>query len=227
MERRRDPASRPRPILNLVKLIDVSVSIRDAMTVYRGNPAVRIRRVMTLATDGVNVSELRLGSHTGTHVDAPSHFIKGGKGVDRIALDDVIGPAWVADLRRVKGGIGAADLEKARIPRASRRVLMRTSNSRWWHPARAFRTDFVYLAPDGADWLVDRGVRLVGIDYLSIEGYGVPGAPTHKRLLGAGIPILEGLDLFNVRPGRWQMAAFPLRIKDGDAGLTRAILWAS
>ena len=210
-----------------MKLIDVTVPIRDAMTVYRGNPAVRIRPVMTLATDGVNVSELRLGSHTGTHVDAPSHFIRGGKGIDRVDLDRFIGPAYVADLRYVKGGIGAVDLGKARIPRGTRRVLLRTSNSRWWHPARPFRTDFVYLDPDGADWLVDRRVQLVGIDYLSIEGYGVPGAPTHKRLLGAGIPIIEGLDLFNVRPGRWQMAAFPLRIKDGDAGLTRAVLWTT
>jgi arylformamidase len=208
-----------------VKLIDVTVPIRDAMTVYRGNPAVRIRPVMTLATDGVNVSELRLGSHTGTHVDAPIHFIKGGKGIDRVDPERFIGPAYVADLRRVKGGIGAVDLGKARIPRGTRRVLLRTSNSRWWHPARAFRTDFVYLDPDGADWLVDRDVQLVGIDYLSIEGYGVAGAPTHKRLLRAGIPILEGLDLFNVHPGRWQMAAFPLRINDGDAGLTRAVLW--
>jgi arylformamidase len=208
-----------------VKLIDVTVPIRDAMTVYRGNPLVRIRPVMTLATDGVLVSELCLGSHTGTHVDAPSHFIKGGKGIDRVDPERFIGPAWVADLRRVKGGISAADLAKARIPRSSRRILLRTSNSRWWHPARAFRTDFVYLAADGADWLVERGVQLVGIDYLSIEGFGVAGAPTHKRLLSAGIPILEGLDLFNARPGRWQMAALPLRIKDGDAGLTRAVLW--
>ena len=209
-----------------MKLVDVSVPIRDAMTVYRGNPPVRIRPAMTLQRDGVNLSEVCLGSHTGTHVDAPSHFIRRGVGVDRLDLALFIGPAWVAHPRRVKSGINAIDLAKARIPRGSRRILLRTSNSRWWHPARAFRTDFVYLTPDGADWLANRGVQLVGIDYLSIEGYGVPGAPTHKRLLGAGIPILEGLDLFNVHPGRWQMAAFPLRIQDGDAGLTRAVLWA-
>jgi arylformamidase len=208
-----------------VKLVDISVPIRDAMMVYRGNPPVRIRPAMTLKRDGVNLSELFLGSHTGTHVDAPSHFVKGGKGIDRLDLERFIGPAWVADLRRAKGGIGADDLSRARIPRGTRRVLLRTSNSRWWHPARAFRTDFVYLAPDGADWLVERNVQLVGIDYLSIEGYDVPGAPTHKRLLRAGIPIVEGLDLFNVRPGRWQMAALPLRIVNGDAGLTRAVLW--
>ena len=208
-----------------MKLVDISIPIRDAMTVYRGNPPVRIRRAMTLQRGGVNLSELCLGSHTGTHVDAPSHFVKGGKGIDRVDLGRFIGPAWVADLRRVKGGITADDLRKARIPRGSRRILLCTSNSRWWHPARAFRTDFVYLAPDGADWLAERSVLLVGIDYLSIEGYRAPGAPTHKRLLGAGIPILEGVDLFNVRPGRWQMAALPLQIANGDAGLTRAVLW--
>ena len=208
-----------------MKLIDVSVPIRDAMTVYRGNPPVRIRPAMTLQRDGVNLSELCLGSHTGTHIDAPSHFVRGGVGVDRLNLDRFIGPAWVADLRRVRGGINADDLTRARIPRGSRRVLLRTGNSRWWHPARPFRTNFVYLAADGAAWMVDRGVELVGIDYLSIEGYGVQGAPTHKRLLGAGIPILEGIDLFKVRPGRWQMAALPLRIVNGDAGLTRAVLW--
>jgi arylformamidase len=210
-----------------VKLVDVSVPIHTAMTVYRGNPPVRIRPAMTLRTDHVNLSEICLGSHTGTHVDAPSHFIKGGKGIDRVDLHRFIGPAWVADLRRVRGGIGAADLDRARIPGGSRRILLRTSNSRWWHPPRPFRTDFVYLAADGADWMVDRGVQLVGIDYLSIEGYSVEGAPTHHRLLGAGIPILEGLDLFKLRPGRWQMAALPLRIKDGDAGLTRAVLWTN
>ncbi|TMC42877.1 MAG: cyclase family protein [Chloroflexi bacterium] len=203
----------------------MSVPLRDAMTVYRGNPPVRIRPAMTLQRDGVNLSELCLGSHTGTHIDAPSHFVRGGVGVDRLNLDRFIGPAWVADLGRVRGGINADDLTRARIPRGSRRVLLRTGNSRWWHPARPFRTNFVYLAADGAAWMVDRGVELVGIDYLSIEGYGVQGAPTHKRLLGAGIPILEGLDLFKVRPGRWQMAGLPLRIVNGDAGLTRAVLW--
>jgi len=208
-----------------MKVFDVSVPIRDAMTVYRGNPVVRIRAAMTLKRNGFNLSELCLGSHTGTHVDAPRHFIERGKGIDRVELGRFIGPAWVADLRLVSGGIDGADLRRARIPHGSRRVLLRTRNSRWWHPARPFRTDFVYLAPDGANWLIERGVELVGIDYLSIEGFGIPGAPTHTRLLGAGIPIVEGLDLFRVQPGRWQMAAFPLRIANGDAGLTRAVLW--
>lgn len=208
-----------------MKPIDISVPIRDAMTVYRGNPPVRIRPAMTLAKDGVNLSEICLGSHTGTHVDAPSHFIKGGRGVDRLDLDLFLGPAWVADLRRVKQGIDAAALEAARIPKGISRVLLRTRNSRLWHPARPFTTEFVYLALDGADWLLQRGVRLVGIDYLSIEGFHVAGAPTHHRLLGAGVPIVEGLDLFRITPGRWQMVALPLRIEHGDAGLTRAVLF--
>ena len=205
-------------------LVDVSVPIADAMTVYRGNPQVRIRPSLTLAKDGVNLSELCLGSHTGTHVDAPSHFLERGSGIDRVSLERFIGPAWVADLRRVSGGITAQHLRAARIPRGATRLLLRTSNSRWWHPVRPFHTEFVYLAPDGADWTVERGMRLIGIDYLSIEGYHVTGAPTHKRLLEAGIPILEGLDLYRVAAGRWQLVALPLRIKDGDAGLTRAVL---
>ena len=206
-------------------VVDISVPLKNAMTVYRGNPPVRIRPAMTLRRDGVNLSELCLGSHTGTHVDAPSHFIDAGKAIDQLPLERFIGSAWVADLRQVRRAITADDLERARIPKAPERVLLRTRNSRWWHPPRPFRTDFVYLAPDGADWMVERRVALVGIDYLSIEGYHVTGAPTHKRLLGAGIPILEGLDLFRVAAGRWQLAAFPLRISGGDAGLTRAVLW--
>ena len=208
-----------------MKLIDISLPIGEGMTVYRGNPQVRIRRAMTLRRDGVNLSELCLGSHTGTHVDAPRHFIAAGAAVDELPLDRFIGPAWVADLRRVQGGITAKQLQAARIPRGTTRLLLRTGNSRWWHPVRPFRTDFVYLASNGADWVVEHRIQLVGIDYLSIEGYRVEGAPTHKRLLGAGIPILEGLDLFNVSPGAWQLAAFPLRIRDGDGGLTRAAVW--
>src|SRR3989442_12555793 len=129
------------------------------MTVYRGNPAVRIRPVMTLEKDGVRVSELRLGSHTGTHVDAPGHFIKGGKGIDRVDTERFIGPAWVADLRRVKGGIGGVDLAKARIPRRSRRGLFRTTHSRGGHPAGGVDTGFRCLAPGGADRLVARAAR--------------------------------------------------------------------
>ena len=206
-------------------ILDVSIPIHDAMTVYRGNPPVQVRPAMTLARDGVSLSELCLGSHTGTHVDAPRHFIRGGAGIGALDLDRFIGPAWVADLRAMRGGIGAGALGAAAIPRRTARVLLRTRNSRLWHPARPFTTEFVYLAADGADWLLERGVRLVGIDYLSIEGFHVTGAPTHKRLLGAGVPILEGLDLFRATPGRWQMAALPLRIEHGDAGLTRAVLW--
>lgn len=205
-------------------VVDISVPIHDAMSVYRGNPAVRVRPAMTLARDGVNLSEICLGSHTGTHVDAPRHFVRGGVGIDRVDLKRFVGSAWVADLRDVRRGIAAEDLERAGIPRGTSRVLLRTRNSRLWHPARAFTTEFVYLAPDGADWLLQRGVRLVGIDYLSIEGFHLTGAPTHRRLLGAGVPIVEGLDLYRAEPGRWNMIALPLRMENGDAGLTRAVL---
>lgn len=207
------------------RALDISVPVFEGMPVYRGNPAVRAHRAMTLAGDGVNLSEYCLGSHTGTHVDAPIHFIRGGVGVDRLELDRFHGPAWVADLRRVRKGIDAAALAGAGIPRGTQRVLLRTSNSRLWHPVRPFRTDFVYLEPDGARWLLERGVLLVGIDYLSIEGFGVDGAPTHHALLGAGVPILEGLDLSRAAPGRYLLHAAPVRWKDADGAPARAVLW--
>lgn len=209
----------------MTRAIDISVPVQPGMPVYRGNPALRTRRTLTLARDGVNLSEYCLGSHTGTHVDAPIHFIEGGAGVDRLDLARFHGPAWVADLRRVRGAIDRAALEGAAIPRGARRVLLRTANSRLWHPVRSFRTDFVYLDPDGARWLRDRGVRLVGIDYLSIEGFQVQGGPTHRLLLGAGIPILEGLDLYRAAPGRYWMTAAPVRWRNADGAPTRAVLW--
>lgn len=209
----------------MTRVIDISLAVHPGMPVYRGNPRVRVRRTLTLARDGVNLSEVCLGSHTGTHVDAPVHFLRGGIGVDRVDLARFFGPVWVADLRRVRELVDAAALEAARIPGGTQRLLLRTRNSRLWHPVRPFRSDFVYLAPDGADWLVARGVRLVGIDYLSIEGFHVSGGPTHRRLLGAGIPILEGLDLFRVPPGRYQLAAAPVRWRDCDGAPARAVLW--
>src|SRR5438309_9045755 len=208
-----------------MKLTDISLAVDPGMTLYRGNPPVRIRPFLTLKKNGANVSEVCLGSHTGTHVDAPVHFFDGRAGVDRLALERFIGPVFVADLTRVRGGIDVPALESARIPRGMTRILFRTHNSRLWHPARAFRTDFVYLEPEAAGWLVDRGVHLVGADYLSIEGFCIKGATTHRRLLGAGVPILEGLDLFQVGAGRYQLAALPVRWRGADGAPVRAVLW--
>ena len=205
--------------------LDISLPVYPRMTLYRGNPAVTMRPFLTLRRNGANVSEVCLGSHTGTHVDAPVHFFDGRAGVDRLPLKRFIGPVWVADLTKVRGGIDVPALKAARIPRGVTRVLFRTRNSRLWHPAGPFRTDFVYLEPEAAGWLVDRGVDLVGTDYLSIEGFGIKGAPTHRRLLGAGVPILEGLDLFKVRPGRYQLAAVPVRWRGADGAPVRAVLW--
>src|SRR5436309_15025948 len=112
-----------------MKFVDVSVPIANAMTVYRGNPRVRLRRAMTLRNDGVNLSELCLGSHTGTHVDAPNHFLRGATGIDRVPVERFIGPAWVADLRRARAGISAAHLEAARIPSGATRLLLRPRNA--------------------------------------------------------------------------------------------------
>jgi arylformamidase len=208
-----------------MRAIDISVAVHPGMPVYRGNPRIEARRVMTLARDGVNLRRYCLGSHTGTHVDAPVHFVKGGRGVDALEVSRFIGPAFVADLRLVARAIDGQALEAAHIPAHTERVLLRTRNSRLWHPVRPFRTDFVYLDPDGARWLIQRGVRLVGIDYLSIEGFHVVGAPTHKRLLRAGVPILEGLDLYRAAPGPYWLTAVPVRWRGSDGAPTRAVLW--
>jgi arylformamidase len=207
-----------------MRVHDISVTVKPGMTTFPGDPRIRRRLAKTLARDGVNLSEYCLGAHTGTHVDAPRHFLRGGAGIDRLDVGRFIGPVWVADLRAVTKGIDPAALQAARIPRGARRVLLRTSNSRLWRQAR-FERRFVYLAPEGADWLIERGVQLVGIDYLSVEEFGRPGAPTHKRLLSAGVPILEGLDLQAVGPGAYQLAALPVRWQNADGAPTRAVLY--
>jgi arylformamidase len=207
-----------------MQLHDISVPVKPGMVSYPGDPRIRRRLAKSLARDGVNLSEYCLGAHTGTHVDAPRHFVRGGAGIDRLDVRRFIGPVWVADLRAVKRGIDPAALVAARIPRGTRRVLLRTSNSRLWRQTR-FETRFVYLAPEGAEWLIERGVELVGIDYLSVEEFGRKDAPTHKRLLSAGVPILEGLDLEAVAPGAYQLAALPVRWQDADGAPTRAVVY--
>lgn len=207
-----------------MRLHDISVEVRPGMTSFPGDPRVRHTLAKTISRDGVNLSEYCLGAHTGTHVDAPRHFLARGEGIQRLDVRRFVGPAWVADLRRVERGIDPPALERAGIPRGTRRVLLQTSNSRLWERPR-FQTRFVYLEPEGAGWLIARGVELVGIDYLSIEQFGRAGAPTHRRLLSAGVPILEGLDLRAVAPGRYQLAALPVRWKGADGAPTRAVLW--
>jgi len=171
------------------------------------------------------VSELRLGTHTGTHVDPPFHFIPGGATAETLDLSVLVGQALVVDLRGAGDSITPKDLDALAIPEGTERVLFRTPNSELWSktPVR-FPDGYTAMTPEGARWCVDHGVRLVGIDFLSIERKGAPGHPTHVALLEAGVIILEGLDLSGVEPGAYELSVLPLKILGGDGAPARAIL---
>jgi arylformamidase len=204
--------------------LDVTVPVRDGMVHWPDNPPIQVRHHLALARgDAANVSHLSLGVHSGTHVDAPVHFLPGGAGVDALPLDRLLGDVRVLDLPRGKA-LGAEAL-RACSPQRGERLLLRTRNSS--HPwARGdFRPDFTYLATDGARFLVEAGVRTVGIDYLSIAGMD-EGEATHRLLLEAGVCIIEGLDLTRVEPGAYEMVCLPLRLLDGDGAPARVLLRA-
>ena len=193
------------------------------MHVYEGDPPVLIERVYSLEDEDLaNVSSLDFGAHTGTHIDAPVHFLEGRGGVETIPLDALIGPAVVVDARHLSEDIGARALGTLRIPVGTQRVLFKTPNSALWERP-GFSDDFIGLTETAARKLAARGVRLVGIDYLSIAPRHDP-APTHRILLEAGIVILEGLDLRNVTPGDYDLVALPLLIPGSDGGPARALL---
>lgn len=203
--------------------IDVSVPIRTGMVVFEGDPEVSITRAASIADgDLANVSRLDMGAHTGTHIDAPVHFIAGAPGIESVPPDALIGPAFVADARAVTGAIDEGALATMGIPEETERVLFRTNNSALWD-LPAFSRDFAGLTEGAARGLVRRGVRLAGIDYLSIAPFGEPG-PTHRALLAAGVVILEGLDLRHVEPGAYDLVCLPLRIPGSDGAPARALV---
>jgi arylformamidase len=203
--------------------IDISVPIYSGMVCWPGDPAVRIDRVHDLSRgDAANVSRLELGAHTGTHMDAPRHFLADGAGLDELPLDATIGPARVIHIAHPQV-ILPAEIEGHRL-RKGERVLFRTQNSeRCWKNNR-FVEDFVYIGAAAAQFLVQRQVRTVGIDYLSVGGFAHDGVETHQILLGAGIWLIEGLNLAAVKPGAYELVCLPLRVAGADGAPARAIL---
>jgi arylformamidase len=203
-----------------MKLIDVTVRIRPGMVTYEGDPQVRLTAHAAMDAGAIcNVSRLDFGVHTGTHVDAPVHFIPGAGGVETLALDAMLGPAWVVD---ATGHTQDLDDSALDIPPGADRVLLKTDNSRLWDHD-SFSTDYIGLTPEAAEGLVARGVRLVGIDYPSIAPASDP-APTHLVLLRAGVVILEGLDLRGVEPGAYELRCLPLLIPGSDGAPARVVL---
>jgi arylformamidase len=209
-------------------IIDISLPVGPELVVWPGNPQVRITPASRLSNgDASNVSQLSLGTHSGTHVDPPSHFLEEGMTAEQLPLDALVGEAMVADLTGVDGSIRPRDLDELPIPPEVSRVLFKTRNSDRWHqPGAGFTADYVSLSVEGARWLVRRGIRLVGTDSLSIETYRAPGRPTHHVLLEAGVTVVEGLDLWDVAPGLYTLLCLPLKVAGGDGAPARAVLLA-
>jgi arylformamidase len=210
----------------VTRLIDVSLEVGPDLLVWPGNPGVAITPTSRISRgDSSNVSEIRLGSHTGTHIDPPSHFLDEGASAEHLPLDMMMGETTVADLRGTAGPIGPDELDALSLTGEVTRLLLRTDNSAFWAAdPRTFPDEYVCLSPEGARWVVDNGIGLIGIDFLSIEVRGAPHHPTHRTLLEAGVVILEGLDLSGVQPGEYTLVCFPLKIAGGDGAPTRAVL---
>lgn len=203
--------------------LDISVPIRDGMPTFEGDPKVHLERAQSISGGAIcNVSRLDFGVHSGTHIDAPVHFIDGAGGIEDLAFDLLVGPAQVVDARAIDGPFDAAAIERLAIPEGTERLLFRSRNSDLWN-LPGFSTAFAGVTLDGARLLIQRGLRLVGADYLSIAPFDAP-VPTHVAFLEAGVVVLEGLDLRAVEPGSYDLIVLPLRIPGCDGAPARAIL---
>ena len=205
-------------------IYDISLSISESLIVWPGDPPVRITQPRHLDRgDPATVSRLDMSAHIGTHVDAPAHFIPGGSGVDGLDLNVLVGPALVVEAMEADA-LSADILQGLPIPPGTERVLFHTRNSdRWARDEREFSEDFVAITEDGARWLVAHGVRLVGVDYLSVGSFD-EGGGTHRILLNAGIIPVESLNLHGIAPGTYQFVCLPLKIVGIDGAPARAIL---
>jgi arylformamidase len=207
----------------MARLYDITLPIEEGMISYPGNPPTQLRPHSRIAHgDDANVTSLAFGSHTGTHVDAARHFIDGGQAVDELPLELLIGEALVVELPREVTAIGREELTAAGVTGAER-VLLSTRNGDLLG-RREFTEDFAHITADGAEHLVAAGVRLVGIDYLSVEKFGAEEPDAHRTLLEREVIVVEGLDLRGVPAGRYELFCLPLRIRGIDGAPLRAVL---
>jgi len=206
-----------------MKIYDVTQPVSPAMPVWPGDPPVSLKRVKRIE-DGAkdNLSHLASSVHIGTHVDAPLHFIAGGGDILSLSLDVLTGPATVIALPDADA-ITAGDLARLNLPRQVKRLLFKTRNGTL--PTTEFSKDFVALTLDAAQWIVERGVRLVGVDYLSVEHFGGDGS-VHRALLSAGVVVVEGLDLRDVPPGDYALYCLPMKLAGSEGAPARVILVA-
>lgn len=205
-----------------MKLIDVSVPLDAALPNYPGNTPFALEPIKRLARgDSSNVSSLHLSAHAGTHVDAPRHFFDDAPASEGLSLEMLIGRARVVDVTSRKG-VAAEDLAPLNLSEDVR-LLIKTANSRLWNSPE-FHRDYVGVTESGAKHLVEHGIKVVGVDYLSVECFKQPGAPAHHTLLGAGVIVIEGLNLRDVEPGIYEMICLPLRIVGSDGAPARVVL---
>lgn len=208
-----------------MKIYDVTLPLRSGMPTYNDNepgPTLKYHGQMSNG-DVYNISSLHLGSHTGTHVDAPHHFIDGAPTIEQLPLEALVGPATVVQHDQDRH-ITAADLETLALAPGTTRVLFKTRNARLLDDDR-FHGDFVAITADAARWLVDRGVVLAGIDYMSIEPYDSTDFAVHLTLLGNNVVIIEGLDLRAIETGNYTMACAPLPVVGAEGAPARVLLW--
>lgn len=208
-----------------MKTYDISLSISPDLVVWPDDPAIELGRRSKIEDGSVaNNTHLQMSVHSGTHIDAPYHFLESGKTVEDISLDLMIGRVYVLHVPDIKI-ITKEILEKSPIPPRTKRILFKTDNSKIWESgiSAEFKEDYVSLDVEAAKYMIQRGVKLVGIDYLSISSFTDP-VPTHKELLGAGIVILEGINLSAVSQGRYTLYCLPLKISGSDGAPARAIL---
>ncbi len=205
-------------------IFDISLTVSNDLPVWPGDTPIDLLRNKDMRHGELyTLSQITTTVHVGSHLDAPMHFVRDGHGVDRIDLDRLIGPCFVVDLPNVNS-IDAQSLEQANIPAKTTRLLCRTRNSEYWTRGdNVFHTDFVAIDPSGAEWIVKRGMQLVGVDYLSVGAYE-DGIPTHEILLSHGVVPVEGLDLSRIEPGEYQLICLPLKLKDCDGAPVRAVL---
>ena len=202
-----------------VALHDVSVPVHPGMIIYRRNPGVEFERVLSIdAGDGANVSRVSMGAHSGTHIDGSLHFFDDGTGVDALPIEAMLGRCEVVEIPDPGEAIDRETLEGASVPEGVERLVLKTPNSKLWE-LEEFTHDFVRLDGSGASWVLERGISLIAIDYLSIGDHDA-----HVELLGNGVVALEGLDLREIDPGPYELICLPMKLTGTDGAPARVLL---
>jgi len=208
-----------------MKIFDISVALNPDLPVWPGDPKIELKRFRSISKGNPsNDTRLVCSVHSGTHVDAPVHMHEGGDSVDLLSLDVLVGSADVVEVL-TDDVITAATLAALDLPIDCKRLLIKTPNSNLWHhTAHDFVKDFVALDAQAARWIVDRGIRLIGVDYLSVQRFEDKDSTTHRVLLEGGVIIVEGLNLNRITPGPYQLVCLPIKLSGSDGAPARAIL---